>query len=58
MAGTSARSWGIGRAASKQQLSQFEAVVAPAAQALDASGGPYLLGSQPTLVSSPMCSQL
>lgn len=44
VAGTTAGAWSIGTGATAGQISRFEASLAPLAAALEASGGPFLLG--------------
>jgi hypothetical protein len=44
VAGTTARSWGVGAAASRAQLARLEAAAAPLADSLERHGGPFLAG--------------
>jgi hypothetical protein len=52
VAGSTTRYWGVGSRPSKSQLERFEAACEQLTQALTSCGGPYLAGSQPSLVSN------
>jgi hypothetical protein len=52
VAGSTAGCWGVGSRPSTRQQQRFTAACKLLTQALQESGGPYLTGDQPSLVSS------